>query len=135
MQLNAPPKAGSKSSEFVDVPLVITAVNGEKEVETSLGDATATSIDILVLEWSGFPGDADRVASLRHVPDVLIFWNVVQRQLLSDDFAPPVAGYFTQKGKAYTLEPLDDATLATVSSLLGDDGDDMRYGEGDGSES
>lgn len=118
MQLNTPPKAGSRSSDLADRPLVITEVKGKRVVETSMGEATAVVIDVLVLDYSGFTGDADRTAELVHVPDVLIFWSVVQRQLLSDDFQPPVAGRFTQKGRAYTLEPLTDEELAVVQSLI-----------------
>ena len=122
MQLNTPPKAGSRSSDLVGRPLVITEIKGERVVETTLGEATAVVIDVLVLDHDkvGFPGDADyaEVPILSHVPDVLIFWSVVQRQLLSDDFSPPVAGRFEQKGKAYTLEPLTDSELAVVQRLL-----------------
>lgn len=122
MQLNAPPKAGSRSSDLVGQPLVITEVKGERVVDTTRGEATAVVIDVLVLdvEKSGFPGDDDYTETpiLRHVPDVLIFWSVVQRQLLSDDFAAPVGGRFEQKGKAYTLETLTDDELAAVNALL-----------------
>lgn len=123
MQLNTPPKAGSRSSDLVGRPLVITEVKGEKVVDTTMGESTAVVIDVLVLgkgEPIGFPGDADYAEpdELQHVPDVLIFWSVVQRQLLSDDFHPPVAGRFEQKGKAYTLEPLTDDELNTVQGLL-----------------
>jgi hypothetical protein len=122
MQLNTPPKAGSRSSDLVGRPLVITEVKGEKVVDTTMGESTAVVIDVLVLDFEkhGFPGDDDyaEVAVLAHVPDVLIFWSVVQRQLLSDDFAPPVAGRFEQKGKAYTLEPLTESELATVQGLI-----------------
>lgn len=122
MQLNTPPKAGSRSSDLVGRPLVITEVKGEKVVDTTMGESTAVVIDVLVLDVDkhGFPGDADYAETpiLSHVPDVLIFWSVVQRQLLSDDFVPPVAGRFEQKGKAYTLEPLTEAELNVVSGLL-----------------
>ncbi|MGI8425538.1 MAG: hypothetical protein ACR2M4_02875 [Actinomycetota bacterium] len=124
MQLNTPPKAGSRSSDLAGMPLVITEVKGERVVETSLGEATAVVIDVLVLDRdvpTGFPGDDDYHAGdpiLRHVPEVLIFWSVVQRQLLSDDFAVPVAGKFEQKGKAYTLNELTEAELTTVQGLL-----------------
>lgn len=125
MQLNTPPKAGSRSSDFVSKPLVITEVKGEKVVDTKLGESTAVVIDILVLDHGdpiGFPGDADYdkkgPLELHHVPDVLIFWSVVQRQLLSEDFNPPVAGRFEQAGKAYTLEPLTEQELALVQELL-----------------
>ncbi len=118
MQLNTPPKAGSRSSDLVGRPLVITGVKGERVVDTTMGESTAVVIDVLVLDYTGFEGDADRTPELVHVPDVLIFWSVVQRQLLSDDFAPPVAGRFEQKGKAYTLEPLTDDELAVVQGLI-----------------
>jgi hypothetical protein len=122
MQLNSPPKAGSRSSDLVGQPLVITEVKGEKVVDTTMGEATAVVIDVLVLdsEKHGFPGDEDyaEIPILTHKPDVLIFWSVVQRQLLSDDFSPPVAGRFEQKGKAYTLEPLTEGELAVVQGLL-----------------
>lgn len=124
MQLNAPPSAGTRSSDLAGKPLVITEVKGEKVVETSIGEATAVVIDVLVLdrgEATGFPGDADYNPGepvLTHVPDVLIFWSVVQRQLLSADFTPPVAGKFMQAGKAYTLDELSDAELAIVQSLI-----------------
>lgn len=123
MQLNAPPSAGSRSSDLVGKPLVITGVKGEQIVETKLGEATAVVIDILVLDRSepnGFPGDPDYSEGqpvLKHIPDVLIFWSVVQRQLLSDDFKPPVAGKFMQAGKAYTLDPLSEAELAIIQAL------------------
>jgi len=103
---------------------VITEVKGQRVVETSMGEATAVVIDVLILDTdtpTGFEGDADYSPGtpiLTHVPDVLIFWNVVQRQLLSDDFKPPVAGRFEQKGKAYTLEPLTEAELDVVQGLL-----------------
>lgn len=125
MKLNAPPKAGSRTSDFVGIPLVIVKVNGEQEVETSIGDATAVSVDLLVLdrgEPHGFPGDDDYSEGeqyLRDVPGALVFWSVVQRQLLSRDFAPPVAGKFVQNGRAYTLDELDEAEMALVESLLG----------------
>lgn len=122
MQLNAPPSAGSRSSDLVGKPIVITEVKGERIVQTKLGEATAVAIDVLVLDKhvDGFPGDENYAETpiLTHVPDVLIFWGVVQRQLLSDDFAPPVAGRFEQHGKAYTLDELTEAELTTVSSLL-----------------
>lgn len=122
MQLSTPPKAGSRSSDLVGRPLVITEVKGERVVDTTLGEATAVVIDVLVLdvEKHGFAGDDDYAETpiLTHVPDVLIFWSVVQRQLLSDDFAAPVAGRFEQKGKAYTLEPLTEAELAVVQGLI-----------------
>lgn len=122
MQLNTPPKAGSRSSDLVGRPLVITEVKGERVVDTTLGESTAVVIDVLVLdsEKHGFPGDADYAETpiLTHIPDVLIFWSVVQRQLLSSDFAVPTAGRFEQKGKAYTLEPLTDAELNVVQGLL-----------------
>lgn len=122
MQLNTPPSAGSRSSDLVGTPIVITEVKGEKVVDTSRGEATAVVIDVLVLdnEKHGFPGDDDYAETpiLTHIPDVLIFWSVVQRQLLSDDFTPPVAGRFEQKGKAYTLEPLTEAELNVVSGLI-----------------
>lgn len=124
MTLNSPPKAGSRSSDFVGIPVVITAVHGEKEVETSLGDSVAVVIDLLVLdrgEATGFPGDEDYNEGeqyLREVKDALIFWSVVRRQLLSGDFNPPVAGKFQQSGKAYTLDELTDDELALVESLL-----------------
>ncbi len=122
MQLNAPPKAGSRSSDFVGIPLVITEVKGQRVVDTSEGPATAVVIDILLLDVDkhGFPGDEDYAETpvLTHKPDVLIFWSVVSRQLLSDDFQPPVAGRFEKKGKAYTLDPLDERELATVQGLL-----------------
>jgi hypothetical protein len=126
MQLNTPPKAGSRSSDLVGRPLVITEVKGEKVVDTTMGESTAVVIDVHVLDTDpktahGFKGDADYYDGdpiLVHVPDVLIFWSVVQRQLLSDDFQTPVAGRFEQKGKAYTLEPLTDDELSTVQGLL-----------------
>lgn len=122
MQLSTPPKAGSRSSDLVGRPLVITEVKGEKVVDTTLGESTAVVIDVLVLDVDkhGFPGDEDysETPILTHVPDVLIFWSVVQRQLLSDDFAAPVAGRFEQKGKAYTLEPLTEAELNIVQGLI-----------------
>lgn len=118
MQLNTPPKAGSRSSDLVGIPLVITEVKGEKVVDTSMGESTAVVLDLLVLDYSGFEGDTDRKPELVHKPDVLIFWSVVQRQLLSDDFKPPVAGRFEQKGKAYTLEPLTDQELEVVQGLM-----------------
>lgn len=122
MQLNTPPKAGSRSSDFVGIPLVITAVKGERVVDTTQGEATAVVIDLLVLdsEKHGFPGDADysETPILTHKPDVLIFWSVVSRQLLSDDFKVPTAGKFEQKGKAYTLEPLDDRELGLINSII-----------------
>lgn len=122
MQLNTPPKAGSRSSDLTGVPLVITEVKGKRTVDTTLGEATAVVIDVLVLDSAitGFKGDDDYTETpiLTHVPDVLIFWSVVQRQLLSDDFVPPVAGRFEQKGKAYTLDPLTEAELNIVSGLL-----------------
>lgn len=122
MQLNAPPSAGSRSSDLVGTPIVITEVKGEKVVDTSRGEATAVVIDVLVLDSvvTGFEGDDDYAVTpiLTHVPDVLIFWSVVQRQLMSDDFVPPVAGRFEQKGKAYTLEPLTEDELNVVSGLI-----------------
>ena len=122
MQLNSPPKAGSRSSDLVGKPLVITEVKGERVVDTTMGESTAVVIDVLVLDYEpqGFKGDPDyaEVPTLKHIPDVLIFWSVVQRQLLSDDFAPPVAGKFAQHGKAYTLDDLDSRELAIVSGLL-----------------
>lgn len=122
MQLNTPPKAGSRSSDLVSTPLVITEVKGERVVDTTMGESTAVVIDVLVLdkEIHGFEGDDDyaEIPTLKHIPDVLIFWSVVQRQLLSDDFSPPVAGRFEQKGKAYTLEPLTDSELAIVQGLI-----------------
>lgn len=122
MKLNTPPSAGSRSSDLVGRPLVITEVKGERVVDTTMGEATAVVIDVLVLDVDkhGFEGDEDYAETpiLAHVPDVLIFWNVVQRQLLSKDFVPPVAGRFEQKGKAYTLEPLDERELEIVSGLL-----------------
>lgn len=117
MQLNSPPKAGSRSSDLVGKPLVITEVKGERVVETSLGEATAVVIDVLVLEHDAF----ENVWELRHIPDVLIFWSVVQRQLLSDDFAAPAAGKFLQHGKAYTLDELDENELLQVAALFSDD--------------
>lgn len=126
MELNAPPSSGTRSSDLVGKPLVITEVKGEKVVDTSRGEATAVVIDVLVYDpeggdATGFPGDDDYSPGgpeLKHIPDVLIFWSVVQRQLLSDDFSPPVAGKFAQAGKAYTLDPLDERELAAVQSLL-----------------
>jgi len=122
MELNAPPSAGSRSSDLVGIPLVITEVKGERVVDTSRGEATAVVIDVLILDSDiqGFEGDDDYAETpvLKHMPDVLIFWSVVQRQLMSDDFKPPVAGRFEQKGKAYTLEPLTDDELATVQGLI-----------------
>lgn len=122
MQLNTPPKAGSRSSDLAGIPLVITEVKGERVVDTTLGEATAVVIDVLVLDSDvqGFEGDDDYAVTpiLKHVPDVLIFWSVVQRQLLSDDFSPPVAGRFEQKGKAYTLEPLTEDELNVVQGLI-----------------
>jgi hypothetical protein len=118
MQLNTPPKAGSRSSDLVGTPIVITEVKGERVVDTTMGEATAVVIDVLALDYSGFEGDDDRTPELKHIPDVLIFWSVVQRQLMSDDFTPPVAGRFEQKGKAYTLEPLTDSELAVVQGLI-----------------
>jgi hypothetical protein len=122
MQLNTPPKAGSRSSDLVGHPLVITEVKGERVVDTTMGESTAVVIDLLLLDSEpvGFKGDPDyaEVPTLVHKPDVLIFWSVVQRQLLSDDFKPPVAGKFEQKGKAYTLEPLTADELAVVQSLM-----------------
>ena len=126
MELNAPPKAGSRSSDLVGKPLVITEVKGEQVVDTSRGEATAVVIDVLVYdpkggEATGFPGDenySEGGPELAHIPDVLIFWSVVQRQLLSDDFRPPVAGKFNQAGKAYTLDPLSEAETAAVQALL-----------------
>ncbi len=100
------------------IPLVITEVKGERVVDTQRGEATAVVIDVLLLDYSGFEGDDDRTPELIHKPDVLIFWSVVQKQLLSDDFVPPVAGRFEQKGKAYTLEPLSDDEMTVVSGLL-----------------
>lgn len=108
MQLNTPPAAGVRSSDLVGKPVVVTEVKGERVVETSLGEATAVVIDVLVL--AGFPGEK----TLDHVPDVLIFWSVVQRQLTSDDFAPPTAGVFRQHGKAYVLDPCTDEELAEI---------------------
>lgn len=118
MQLNTPPKAGSRSSDLAGKPLVITEVKGTQVVDTTFGEKTAAVIDVLVLDYSGFNGDEDRTPELRHIPDVLIFWGVVQRQLLSEDFTPPVAGRFEQKGKAWTLEPLTDSELAVVQGLI-----------------
>lgn len=126
MQLNAPPKAGSKSTELVGRPLVITGIKGWQHLDaTALGKpADAVVIDVLVLDTgtpNGFEGDDDYSPGepeLKHVPDVLIFWGVVQRQLTSDDFTPPVAGKFEQKGKAYTLEPLTEEELAVVQGLM-----------------
>lgn len=112
MELNAPPAAGTRSSDLVDKPLVITEVKGERIVETSLGESTAVVIDVLVLEHDAFE-DVDVLTSY---PDVLIFWSVVQRQLLSPDFRPPVAGKFQQLGKAYTLEALSAEELARVQA-------------------
>jgi len=89
-----------------------------------MGEATAVVIDVLILDTdtpTGFEGDADYnpgTPILTHVPDVLIFWSVVQRQLLSDDFLPPVAGRFEQRGKAYTLEPLTEEELEIIKGLL-----------------
>jgi hypothetical protein len=109
---------------LVGKPLVITEVKGEKVVDTSRGEATAVVIDVLVLDSgtpNGFPGDddySDGAPELKHIPDVLIFWSVVQRQLLSDDFRPPVAGKFAQAGKAYTLDPLTESELAAVQALI-----------------
>lgn len=122
MQLNNPPSAGSRSSDLVGVPLVITKVNGERVVDTSRGEATAVVIDVLVLDYEahGFKGDPDYAETpvLRHMPDVLIFWSVVQRQLLSSDFTPPVAGKFAQKGKAYTLDDLSPEEFNVISGLI-----------------
>lgn len=115
MNLNAPPKAGSRSSDLVGRPLVITEVKGERVVDTTMGESTAVVIDVLVLDHDAFE---DGAATLVHVPDVLIFWSVVQRQLLSNDFTPPVAGRFEQKGKAYTLEPLTGDELNIVQGLI-----------------
>jgi len=123
MQFNTPPKAGSKTSDFVGIPLVITTVHGLKDVETSLGEAQAVVVDLLVLDYEdpvGFPGDDDYsrgTAYLRDVPGALVFWSVVQRQLLSRDFAPPVAGKFVLHGKAYILEPLSDVELELIAEL------------------
>lgn len=120
MQLNTPPKAGSRSSDLAGKPLVITEVKGTQVVDTTYGEKTAAVIDVLVLDYSGFESDPVemRTPELRHIPDVLIFWGVVQRQLLSEDFTPPVAGRFEQKGKAWTLEPLTDSELAVVQGLI-----------------
>lgn len=118
MQLNSPPSAGSRSSDLVGIPLVITQVKGERVVDTSRGEATAVVIDVLVLDYSGFEGDEDREPELKHMPDVLIFWSVVQRQLMSDDFKPPVAGKFAQKGKAYTLDELSPEEMNVISGLI-----------------
>lgn len=112
MELNAPPAAGTRSSDLVGKPLVITAVKGERVVETSLGESTAVVIDVLVLEHDPFEG----VEVLNNYPDVLIFWSVVQRQLLSSDFKVPTGGKFLQLGKAYTLEPLSEDELARVQA-------------------
>ncbi len=112
MELHTPPAAGSRSSDLVGKALVITEVKGSRVVETSLGEATAVVLDVLVL--AGFPGEQD----LTHVPDVLIFWSVVQRQLLSDDFQVPTAGRFVQRGKAYVLEALEGEELAVIQSLI-----------------
>lgn len=122
MQLNSPPKAGSRSSDLAGKPLVITEVKGERVVDTTMGESTAVVIDVLVLDYEehGFKGDADyaQIPTLKHIPDVLIFWSVVQRQLMSDDFNPPVAGKFVQKGKAYTLDDLDPHELTIVQGLI-----------------
>lgn len=126
MELNAPPASGTRSSDLVGKPLVITECKGEKVVDTSRGEATAVVIDVLVYdpeggEATGFPGDEDYSKGgpeLKHIPDVLIFWSVVQRQLMSEDFNPPVAGKFAQAGKAYTLDPLSEAETAAIQALL-----------------
>lgn len=118
MQLNKPPAAGSRSSDLVGIPLVITEVKGEQIVDTELGEAEAVVIDVLVLDETGFEGDEVREAFLKHVPDVLIFWKVVRRQLLSDDFNPPTAGKFVQHGRAYTLDELSPDELRRVEALI-----------------
>ncbi len=84
-------------------------------METSLGEATAVVIDVLV--QGGFPGEED----LTHVPDVLIFWSVVQRQLLSDDFDAPVAGKFAMHGKAYTIDDCTEEELTLLARLSDSD--------------
>lgn len=112
MELNAPPAAGTRSSDLVGKPLVITAVKGPRIVETSIGESTAIAIDVLVLEHDAF----EDVEVLNAYPDVLIFWSVVQRQLESPDFKVPTAGRFEQLGKAYTLEPLTADELARVQA-------------------
>lgn len=123
MELNAPPSAGSRSSDLAGRPLIITEVKGERMVDTTIGESVAVVIDVLVLDTGtpvGFVGDDDYSPGepcLNHIPEVLIFWSVVQRQLLSSDFRPPVAGRFVQKGKAYTLDALTPEELALISSL------------------